>query len=67
MPKKLTDERKAERKARQEAKAEERMRTALEMAKKDGREWDGLDDIMKNAYLHNADVAISQRGQPQQD
>ena len=36
-----------------------REKLALEMAKKDGRNWEDLNDVMQNAYLHNADTEIA--------
>ena len=39
----------------------EREKVAKELAEKDGAGWEGLNEIMKNAYLHNADLVIQER------
>ena len=38
-----------------------RLEVAQELATKNGANWDQLDEVMKNAYLHNADCAITER------
>ena len=39
----------------------DRFIVAKELAEKDGAGWEGLNEIMKNAYLHNADLVIQER------
>ncbi len=39
----------------------DRFTVAKEMAEKNGYNWDGLDEVMRNAYLHNADLVIAER------
>ena len=41
----------------------DRQEVAEELCEKDGQVFDKLDDVMKNAYLHNADLAIADREQ----
>ncbi len=38
-----------------------REKEALQMANKDGRNWEDLNEVMRHAYLHNADGAILDR------
>lgn len=42
---------------------EKRLEVAQELAAKDGQDWETLDEVMHNAYLHNADGAIAERSQ----
>ena len=41
--------------------SENREHVARKLAEKDKREWDKLEEIMQNAYLHNADEDIKAR------
>lgn len=41
--------------------AEEIKRLAILMANKDGQAFDSLDEVMQNAYLHNAEVDFNRR------
>lgn len=45
----------------------DRFIVARELAEKDGHKWETLGDIMVNAYLHNADLVIAERGRPVAD
>lgn len=40
---------------------EDREKVALKLAEKNGAKWEGLTEIMRNAYLHNADEDIKTR------
>lgn len=42
----------------------DRRQVAEELAVKDGQQWEGLDEVMQSAYLHNADEAIIDRETP---
>lgn len=44
-------------------KEKNRTELAQEMAKKDGQSYNTLDQVMKNAYLHNADVEMARTGE----
>ena len=39
----------------------DRFIVAKELAEKDGAGWDKLSQVMRNAYLHNADLVIQER------
>ncbi len=47
--------------------SEERLEIAQELAAKGGQQWEGLNEEMVNAYLHNADLVIEDRDRPPVD
>ena len=41
--------------------SEKRLKVAIELATKEGQSFESLPEVMKNAFLHNADCAIADR------